>query len=63
MQLLAWILKLSSQPTPASSFNEVVSRADVGAIPGEVFFVASGLGYLVVAVFAFLQGGIDREKN
>ena len=63
VQLLAWILKLSSQPTPASSFNELVSRADVGAIPGEVFFVASGLGFLVVAVFAFLQGGIDREKN
>ena len=63
VQLLAWILKLSSQPTPASSFNELVSRTDVGAIPGEVFLVASGLGFFVVAVFAFLQGGIDREKN
>ena len=63
VQLLAWILKLSSQPTPASSFNELISRTDVGAIPGEVFLVASGLGFLVVAVFAFLQGGIDREKN
>ena len=63
VQLLAWILKLSSQPTPASSFNELISRTDVGAIPGEVFLVASGLGFFVVAVFAFLQGGIDREKN
>ncbi len=61
VQLLAWVLKLSSQPTPASSFRELVSRADVGAIPGEVFFVTSGVGFLLVVFFAFMQGGIDRK--
>ena len=62
VQLVAWVLKLSSQPTPASSLRELVSRADVGAIPGEVFFTASGLGFLAVMLFALLKGGIDRDR-
>ena len=62
VQFLAWNMKLSSQPTPASSFRELVSRADVLAIPGEVIFVTSSLGILAVMAFAFMQGGIDREK-
>ena len=61
VQLLAWILKLSSQPTPVASFRELVSRADVGAVPGEVFFAASGLGFLAVMTFALMRGGIDRD--
>jgi uncharacterized membrane protein len=62
VQLVAWVLKLSSQPTPASSLRELVSRADVGAIPGEVFFAASGLGFLAVMAFALRNGGIDRDR-
>lgn len=62
VQFLAWNMKLSSQPTPASSFRELVSRADVLAVPGEVIFVTSSLGLLAVMTFAFMQGGIDREK-
>jgi uncharacterized membrane protein len=61
VQLLAWILKLSSQPTPVASFRELVSRADVGALPGEVFFAISALGFLAVMAFAFMRGGIDRD--
>jgi uncharacterized membrane protein len=61
VQLLAWVLKLSSQPTPASSFGEFISRADVAFIPGEIFFLFSGLGFLAVAAFAVLHGGIDRD--
>lgn len=63
VQLLAWVLKLSSQPTPASSFHELVSRADVGAIPGEIFFATSGVGFLAVVAFALMRGGIDHEKS
>ena len=62
VQLVAWVLKLSSQPAPASSLRELVSRADVGAIPGEVFFTASGLGFLAVMLFALRKGGIDRDR-
>jgi uncharacterized membrane protein len=62
VQLVAWLLKLSSQPTPASSLRELVSRADVGAIPGEVFFTVSGLGFLAVMAFALRKGGIDRDR-
>jgi uncharacterized membrane protein len=63
VQLIAWIFKLSSQPTPASSFHELVSRAHVGAIPGEVFFATSGLGFLAALAYALMRGGIDREKS
>lgn len=63
VQLLAWILKLSSQPTPVSSFGELISRADVGAISGEVFFVASGLGFVAAMAFTFYLGGISRENS
>ena len=61
VQLLAWILKLSSQPTPVHSFSELISRADVGAVPGEVFFALSSVGFLAVMTFAFMRGGIDRD--
>lgn len=61
VQLLAWNLKLSIQPTPVSSLRELVSRADVGAIPGEFFFVASTLGFAAVVIFAFSRGGIHRD--
>jgi uncharacterized membrane protein len=63
VQLLAWVLKLSSQPTPASSFTEFVSRADVASIPGELFVGASAVGFLAVVAFAFLHGGIDRDPS
>jgi len=63
VQLLAWVLKLSSQPTPASSFREFISRADVAAIPGEIFFAASGLGFVAIFAFAFVHGGIDRQTE
>lgn len=63
VQLLAWVLKLSSQGPAIDSFAELVSRADVGGIPGEVFFGASCLGYLGAIVFALRFGGINREKN
>lgn len=63
VQLLAWVLKLSSQPRPASSFAEIVSRADVAGIPGEIFFAASGVGFLAITAFAVLYGGIDRQSD
>ena len=60
VQLLAWLIKLSSQPTPVSSLQELVARADVGAVPGELFFVGSGLGFMFAMGFALLHGGVDR---
>ena len=63
VQLIAWIAKLSSQPTPAASFQDLVSRAHVGSVPGEVFFAASGLAFLGVLAFALIKGGIDRDRQ
>jgi uncharacterized membrane protein len=63
VQLFAWLLKLSNQPTPTSSLGEILARAHVGAIPGELVFVIAGLGLVAVVGFAFTRGGIDRESN
>lgn len=63
VQLFAWIVKLSSQPAPAMSFHEVVSRAAVGEIRGEIFVISSILGWLAIMGFALARGGIDREKS
>ncbi len=63
VQLLAWVLKLSSQPTPAGNFDEFISRADVASIPGEFFFAASFLGFLAITAFAVLHGGIDHRSG
>lgn len=62
VQLLAWVLKLSTQPTTVTSFRDLVSRADVGAVPGQFFFAIAGLGFVGVTLFAFIHGGIDRER-
>lgn len=44
--LLAWFVKVFSHPTPASTFDEFLSRAEVGPIPGSAVM-------LVLAVITF----------
>jgi uncharacterized membrane protein len=62
VQLLAWVLKLSSQSPSVHSIAELASRADVGVIPGVFLFGASCLGYLAAIAFAYRHGGINREN-
>jgi uncharacterized membrane protein len=61
VQLLAWLFKLSSHPTPAGSLGEVIERAHVGPLTGgTVLALAAGClagGWL----FAAARGGIDRD--
>lgn len=60
VQVLAWIVKLASHPTPATSVAQIVSRSAVGPIPG-VAVAALVLGsFAAVLVFAGLVGGRSR---
>lgn len=56
VHLLAWLMKLSSDPSPASSLQELVSRADVGPIGGVAVMGLTGLGLTLTAGLAALRG-------
>ena len=61
VQLLAWCLKLSSQPTPVSSLNEFVTRAETGVLPGAAVLALTTVAFTALAVFALRHGGVDRS--
>lgn len=56
-QQVAWIVKLSSHPTRATSLGELVERAGMGGVPGALWLAVS-LGALFAAgVVAWTLGG------
>ena len=63
VQFFAWLFKLSSQPEATSSMDEIVSRAHVGVLPGEAVLAIAIFGFLAVAGFAVMRGGIDRDAR
>jgi uncharacterized membrane protein len=53
--LFAWLLKLEVHPTATSSFTELVSRAQIGGVPGSIVLVLVGglvLGMVLLAARA-----------
>lgn len=62
-QWLAWILKLSSHPTPAASIGEVIARAGIAGVPGPVCFGGSLVGLGAAVAIAFAIGGTDRRRG
>lgn len=60
VQTLAWVIKLASHPSQATSVAEMVGRAQVGPLPGAVVvgLVASSLVF--VLAFAGALGGRSR---
>ena len=61
IQFLAFIGKLAVHPTPIKSWNDLVTRAELGAIPGELILLM-GCSYLGLwAVFAFLTSSRDAK--
>ncbi len=45
----SWFVVLSTHPTPAASFSEMVSRASIGSIPGSVVFSCMMIFYAALA--------------
>ena len=60
VQVLAWLVKLASHPTPATSAAEIVARAHVGPIPGTVVLALVAGSFVLVLVFAGTLGGRNR---
>ena len=62
-QLLAWLLKLASHPTPTTSLAEIVARAHVGTVPGAVVLAASGAAFAAAVVLAVAKGGVSQPSS
>lgn len=62
VQGLAWLLKLSSTPTPVGSFAELVGRAGTGAIAGEIVVGLAAAGFLAAVAIAVVRGGVDHRE-
>lgn len=62
VQLVAWIWKLSSSPTPSGSAAEWVARAHTGPVPGSAVVTIVAAGLLVAVVLGVTRGGIDRRE-
>lgn len=62
IQFIAFVGKLAVHPTPVTGVNDLISRAAVGPIRGEII-LALGVVYLGVwASFAFLTSGRDARS-
>ncbi len=59
-QALAWLVKLSTHPSPLESPAELVPRAAVGALPGTVVLGLSLAGLGVAVVLAGMAGSGRR---
>lgn len=63
VQVLAWAIKLSGQPTPVDSLAQFIDRAAIGSLPGAAVITGVALLFFAVAGFALRAGGIDRRAN
>src|SRR5436190_3138830 len=57
---LSWNLKVYLYPTPAANFDEFVSRATVGLVPGWIVFI---IGFVFNATLFFFAVGTIRLRE
>ena len=63
VQLVAWVLKLSSHPGPVASPGVLVERAQIGSLPGALIAGLATAAFLAGLVLAFRLGGVDRDPS
>ncbi|MDG2304559.1 MAG: DUF2270 domain-containing protein [Candidatus Binatia bacterium] len=63
VQLIAWMLKLVSDPTPATSFSQITDRAHVAGLPGIALFAIVGGCFATAVIVAVTQGRRDRKPH
>ncbi len=63
IQSLAYIGKIVIHPTPAETFSQVVDRADIGPLPGEVVLAIGMLYLLSWVVIAVLSQRKDAARS
>ena len=59
----AWVAKLWLFPTMATSFNEVINRANVGPISGGFVLIGSSVLFVVVIVIALATIGLQHSTG
>ncbi len=62
-QWLAWMLKLSTHPTQATSLGELIGRAGIAGAPGLACVAGSMVGLGAAVAVAFAIGGVDRRSD
>jgi uncharacterized membrane protein len=63
VQLLAWLLKLSSHPSQTTSIADFVTRAKVGVLPGAAILTVSVLAFVTAVALAIANGGVSRASD
>jgi uncharacterized membrane protein len=60
----SWLVKLSSHPTPTTSLDEIMARAALGPLPGElVFWVTAGFYTVIAALWIYSYWSSHTKKN
>lgn len=62
IQMTAYIGKLMIHPTSATSWDEFITRADIGPVPGELLLVVGALYCAAWTFMAFWITGTDARK-
>ena len=63
IQTLAYYGKIAIDPTPVSSLSELVQRASLGPIPGELMLLGGVLFSAGWIIFATVTLFLDRAKH
>jgi uncharacterized membrane protein len=63
VQLLAWVLKLSSHPTPSASPSDWLERAAIGTLSGAAVAGITGALFALAIGVAVARGGRSRNRN
>lgn len=62
-QLLAWVVKLSSHPEPASSMEVLVDRAGTGPVPGWAVVGLVATSFCGTLLIALWKGGLGARED
>lgn len=60
---VSWLVKISIFPTTAGSLREVVQRASIGGLSGEIVLTFGLLFYLGVLLFSVLTSGLQQASG
>ena len=63
VQMLAWLMKLASHPTPVQSTNEFFTRAALGRLPGSATLGLTGVAFVIAVVLAVTMGSTNRSDE
>lgn len=60
---LAWLSKVWLHPSPARSWQEFISRAAIGTVPGQVVLAAGVIFTIILILLSLLTVGLQRASG